>query len=135
VNRLEIRLGIGIMSGIALGFLAFVYLPGCTKPYAIDVRGTVKDAADGTPLAGVLVWPPLALQAAEPVTTGNDGRFSFGPHDWDGRYDCSSKDGWLLALSRGGAVAEVVDINPGDLPTAQSHPLQIVVVVYMRAKP
>jgi hypothetical protein len=132
MSRPGIRLAIGIV--FACAALAALHLPGCSQPYALDVRGTVKSAADGTPLAGVLVRPPPALQAAEPVFTGNDGRFSFGPHDWDGRYDTSSKDGWLLALSRDGLVEEVVDINPGDLPNSQTNPLPIVVVVYMRTK-
>jgi hypothetical protein len=113
---------------MGLGLLAFVFVPGCTEAYAVEVRGTVRNAADGQPLAGVMVWPPEAIGSAGPVFTGNDGTFTFDQRDVEGNH-------WLLTLKADGFVDEVVDIDPlkGFKLGKGKAPTLIVVVVSMRA--
>ena len=125
MNRLGIGIGIVI---VVCGLLAVIFLPGCTEAYAVEVRGTVRNEADGKPLAGVMVYPPEALASVQPIFTGNDGTFSIGRHDVEG-------DRWWLTLSRDGFVDEVVDIDPlkGFVLGKGAAPTLIVVVISMRA--
>ena len=122
----RLGIGVGILIGVACGILAAIELPGCSEEYTIELRGTVTNAADGKPLAGVMVWLPPALGTSDPVFTGEDGKFSFGPRGVRG-------GAWSLTLTRDG-LAEVVDIDPGNMPSGKATTL-IVVVASMRVNP
>lgn len=119
-NRLAIVIGVAACMVAALG------LPGCSEVYEVEVRGTVTNAADGKPLAGVMVWLPPALGTSDPVFTGEDGKFAFEPR-W------VRSGAWSLTLTRDG-LAEVVDIDPGNMPSGKATTL-IVVVASMRVNP
>jgi hypothetical protein len=127
VNRRVVCGGVAI--GIGLGLLALVWVPGCTEVYAVEIRGTVRSAADGHPLAAALVFPPEAIGSAEPVFTGDDGAFTFGKRDVQGNR-------WSLTVKADGFVPEVVDIDPlkGFTLGKGKAPTLIVVVVSMRPK-
>jgi hypothetical protein len=134
------RLGVraGIIIGVACVILAATGLPGCSVVYDVEVRGTVTNAADGKPLAGVLVELEAGgvYESTSPAVTASDGRFSLQFYVSAGQFGVNEMPRWTLKLTRDGLVAEAVDISPTREPKSGKGPVLIVVVVAsMRAKP
>lgn len=82
---------------------------GCTKGYLIKVSGTVKSAADGTPIAGAKVVLKVdgSSSSNSPVTTGPDGRFQFAE-------TTATSDSCAVQVSASGYADEEVGFSPGE---------------------
>jgi hypothetical protein len=124
--------------GFALALLGatIAVMPGCTRSYPYELRGVVRSAADGSPLAGVTVdvEPGLLDQTGLPATTAADGSFIASFRASDGEFMTDRLPSWSATLSRDEYVTEVIDISPRREPESRGPPTQILIVVYLRPK-
>ncbi len=118
------------------------YTQGCERVVHHEVRGTIRSAIDGKPIAGVdlvLLCTPAGTPPKSPDALG-------GPHGLDasrtdGSFSLRFEHGedfwrvwpvWSLVLRKDGYAAEVFDISQEAEPAAGPETHLISVVAYMR---
>jgi hypothetical protein len=126
-----------VVVGFTLAMLgaALALMPGCTRYHGYELRGVVRNAADGSPVPGVKVdvsGPDGPGRSGFPATTDPDGAFAGGFSASGGR---PLKPGeWTVKLTRDGFADEVVDITPVRVPDSAESRTQLFLVVYVRPK-
>jgi hypothetical protein len=124
-----------VHAAIVCGVLAATSLPGCQFSYDYEIRGRVKSASDGTPLAGVRITleATTLFATTSPTVTATDGSFLLRFTVSDGDFGPGgAMPRWSLTLAREGYADEVIDISPTREPESAKITNQIFVVAYMR---
>jgi len=118
-----------------LSLLSLTLLSGCQYAYPVELRGVVRSAADGAPIAGVTVMlsPDGAYGSGYarvfPATSAQDGMFrvSFTMPD------IAFGGPWSVSLKMEGYQDETIDLGPFNEPkSSDPDPLRIVVAASMR---
>ena len=124
-----------VATGIVLALLgaAVAVSPGCTKSYPYEVRGVVRSAADGHPLAGVNVTAHAGWSSDLPATTEADGSFLFTFRASSSDFNSTQLPKWTATMSREGYVVQDVEFSPMRRPNSNEPPTQFVLVVHLRA--
>src|SRR4051794_29283036 len=98
--------------------LSLTLLSGCQYAYPVELRGVIRGAGDGAPIAGatVMLSPAGAYGSGYatvfPVTSAQDGTFrvSFTMPDID------FGEPWLVSLKKKGYQDETIDLGPFKAP-------------------
>ncbi len=133
-----------IAAGILVVLAALdLSLSGHFHTYEYEIRGTVSNASDGTPLSGVVVWLKLnplgqSSKSANETLHGwelskEDG--SFLVQTQINSYEFSNLPRWVLRLTKDGYAETLVDISQHGEPQSGSSPYLIAVVATMRPSP
>lgn len=116
-------------------FIVTALAAGCTMVFPFEVTGVIKNAVDGSLVAGVLIEPEPGswLNGDSPVVTRSNGHFSF-------KFSMNQMDfskGKLptsrFKLSKEGFEGETVEITPTRKPQSRTT-TQIMLFAFVRPK-
>jgi hypothetical protein len=126
-----------VRGAVLCAVLAASSLQGCQLAYDYEVRGRVKSASDGAPLAGVRITLEAGslFATTSPAMTATDGTFSLRFTVSDGAFGPVAMPKWSLTLAKEGYFDELIDISPTKEPESAKITNQIFVVAYMRTQP
>src|SRR5689334_9205649 len=100
-----------------LAALALALFSGCQEAFPVVLRGVVRNAKDGSPVAGVKVtlspehgWKPVS-ENAFPVVSGEDGTFRVVFEMMDAEFNEFGDKSWSVSLSKEGYHDETLDIG------------------------
>ena len=102
--------------------------------YQFEMTGVIKNAVDGSPVAGVLIEPePYGgwVNGDSPVVTGSDGRFSFKFSVDTFEFSNGKLPTWTLKLSKTGFEDETIEITPTKRPESGTT-TQIMMFAFVR---
>jgi hypothetical protein len=120
-----------------LGIVVPCCAVGCQYSYPYALRGVIKSAEGGAPLAGVsisLKADGIFGKEKFPIVTEADGTFGVDYEVMDIQFMRAELPTWALVLSKEGYSDEIIDISPTRKPDSPKTTTHIVVVAYMKAK-
>src|SRR4051812_42021469 len=98
--RRQVRL---VATGLVAALLgvAVALMPGCSGSYPFEVRGVVRSAADGTPVAGATVEVDVRAisRSGLPATTAADGSFTGSFRAADFQFTSDQLPRWSATVS------------------------------------
>jgi hypothetical protein len=109
---------------------------GCHRVYPFELRGGVRSAADGSPLAEVTVMlrvGGIVGGTPSPVVTGADGTFNVSFRVADIEFMRDKLPRWSLVLSKEGYDNLTIDVSPTQEPKS-SRTTTISVDVKLRPR-
>ena len=117
-------------------FAGAVFTVGCSMIYRYEMTGVIKNAVDGSPVAGVQIErdPGTSITGTFPVRTGPDGRFVVEFSVRDGEFFAGKLPKWKFTLSKAGFEDEAVEITPTKEPQPRTAN-QIVLFAFVRPTP
>lgn len=130
-----------MLLGVALamtGASLTLAMPGCSVRFELEIEGTIRDSADGKPLAGVRVVLDArgALGWPESLTTNKDGEFTAAfqvPADkFSQVHDGLPK--WQLLLSKKGFHDDAINVSLRRAPDFRKEHPSMIVIAYMRTR-
>jgi hypothetical protein len=130
------RANIRIVTTALVGVLVICGVSGCSIVYPFELRGVIRNSADGTPLAGVTVMlkAPGIIESHFPVVTEADGSFVATFKVFDTQFDHGKLPQWSLDLSKDGYEEETLDVSPKQAPESSKKTTQISVEGSLRVK-
>jgi hypothetical protein len=116
----------------ALAPLVFAVISGCSFEYPVELRGIVRSAKDGAPIAGVEVTlTPNGYDVVFPVVSGPDGTFGVTISMPDISF--GSNRPWSVSFKKEGYNEEKVELGSFTEPKS-SEPTRIVVAASLRER-